>query len=169
MWTVGLLVCYLHCVCATSVNISTGTKYLNITETENTWWDARRNCTTEHERDLYIADKEPLPSVLDGILNNDTFYWVGAMRYSTWIWTADESPLYSYVGYSGSGPGSAAKYLPYNSVYECHLACTKMYKNRTFDRTGLSVRVNIVLTSGSHLLFIEKFYETKLLAMLALI
>ncbi|XP_067682700.1 uncharacterized protein [Haliotis asinina] len=132
MWTVGLLFCHLHCVFATGVTISSGTKYLSITENQNTWWDARRNCETEHERDLYIAYKEPLPSVLDGILNNNTFYWVGAMRYSTWIWTVDESPLYSYVGYSV--PDSGAKTLSGNSVYACHLACKN--KDRTFGLNG---------------------------------
>ncbi|XP_071080160.1 uncharacterized protein [Haliotis cracherodii] len=131
MWTAGLLVCCLHCVYATSVNISTGTKHLYITENENTWWEARKNCKTELQSDLYIVDTEPLPSVLDEFLNNNTFYWVGAMRYSTWIWT-DDTPLYSYVGYTK--PGSNPKYLLDNSVYECHLACRN--KDRTFGLSG---------------------------------
>ncbi|XP_046338751.2 uncharacterized protein LOC124120064 [Haliotis rufescens] len=132
MWTAGLLACCLHCVYATSVNISTWTKHFYITENENTWWEARKNCKTELQSDLYIVDTEPLPSVLDEFLNNHTFYWVGAMRYSTWIWTADDFPLYSYVGYTK--PGSNPKYLLDNSVYECHLACRN--KDRTFGLSG---------------------------------
>ncbi|XP_071081146.1 uncharacterized protein [Haliotis cracherodii] len=132
MWTARLLVCYLHCVYATSVNISTETKHIFINEEENNWWDARENC--KMERDLYISDTEFLPPVVNSSLQSNTSYWVGAMRYSTWIWTEDGTPLYNYEGYSAS-PTTSPNNVSSNSVYECQLQCKT---NRTVGLSGVN-------------------------------
>ncbi|XP_046338729.1 uncharacterized protein LOC124120054 [Haliotis rufescens] len=132
MWTARLLVCYLHCVYATSVNISTETKHIFINEEENNWWDARKNCKMALKRDLYISDTEFLPPVMENSLHNNTSYWVGAMRYSTWIWTEDGTPLYNYDGYSAS-PTTSPNNVSSNSVYGCQLHCKT---NRTVGLSG---------------------------------
>ncbi|XP_048259359.1 uncharacterized protein LOC124120083 [Haliotis rufescens] len=134
MWTARLLVCCLHCVYATSVNISTETKHIFINEQENNWWDARENCKMAPKRDLYISDTEFLPPVVENSLHSNKSYWVGAMRYSTWIWTEDGTPLYNYDGYSAS-PTTSPNNVSSNSVYECQLHCKT---NRTVGLSGTS-------------------------------
>ncbi|XP_046582254.1 uncharacterized protein LOC124289682 [Haliotis rubra] len=129
MWTVRLLGCYLYYVYATSVIISAETQRISVNETKSNWWDARKSCRMEPGRDLYISDTHFLPQNL----HSNTSYWLGAMRYSTWIWTEDGTPLYKYDGYTSLRLAKNPKSLLYNSIYECQLRCAS---NSTLGLSG---------------------------------
>ncbi|XP_067681891.1 uncharacterized protein [Haliotis asinina] len=115
---VCFVVCSVHCGYTT-----THEKYIYLNNSRLNWWDARANCQI-NGGDLFVPVTEPQPSRQSGTRNRSTYYWLGAMKYSTWIWTEDGSPLYR-----NSRPSTlpddmeASITFPNNSVYTCHRHC----------------------------------------------
>ncbi|XP_067681835.1 uncharacterized protein [Haliotis asinina] len=58
-------------------------------------------------------------------LHPETYYWIGAIEYTAWLWTVDYSPLFTYAGFLPlwSVVGEPEGTVLDNSVWKCHLHC----------------------------------------------
>ncbi|XP_071080193.1 uncharacterized protein [Haliotis cracherodii] len=119
---VWLFACYLLFGCTATWNISTEEKYIYVDDDDNDWWEARYHCNETFGGDLFVPVTEPVPEDLFRSLDWNRHYWLGAMRYSTWKWTEDGTPLYTHIGYT-SLPQEEGTSIPDNSVFSCHLCC----------------------------------------------
>ncbi|XP_046578212.1 uncharacterized protein LOC124285960 isoform X2 [Haliotis rubra] len=102
---------------------TTREKHIYFNNSQLNWWEARANCQA-NEGDLFVPVTEPEPSRMPGTRNRYTYYWLGAMRYSTWTWTDDGNPLYINSGLS-TLPADLenVRTFPDNSVNRCHRYC----------------------------------------------
>ncbi|XP_067681380.1 uncharacterized protein [Haliotis asinina] len=87
------------------------------------WWGAGQGCK-EFGGQLYAPGSESIPQDVMDTLDEDEFYWVGAVKNSKWIWTSDGSPLYTYVGYKPT-PKMKKTHIHGNSAFQCHLECAE--------------------------------------------
>ncbi|XP_046578255.1 uncharacterized protein LOC124285985 [Haliotis rubra] len=85
------------------------------------WWDAGQECK-EFGGQLYVPGAESISQDVIDALEEDEYYWVGAVKNSKWIWTSDASPLYTYVGYKPT-PSMKKTHIHGNSAFQCHLEC----------------------------------------------
>lgn len=58
-------------------------KHIYLNNEKLNWWAARANCQEKYD-DLFVpvTGHDPYPE-------DETYYWLGAMRYSTWRWTGE--------------------------------------------------------------------------------
>ncbi|XP_046370047.1 uncharacterized protein LOC124144598 [Haliotis rufescens] len=104
-----------------------------IQTTKSNWWDASREGCEEFGGNLYIPPSLESHQDLAAILDPGQTYWIGAMEYSTWTWTYDESPLYEHTGYERFPSSGKPTEIEGNTAFHCHLNCGKRY-----TRIGLS-------------------------------
>ncbi|XP_046355940.2 uncharacterized protein LOC124134890 [Haliotis rufescens] len=117
---VWLFACYLLFGCTATWNITDEGKHIYLNNEELNWWAARANCQEKYD-DLFVLVTGP-----DPYLEDETYYWLGAMRYSTWRWTGDGSPLYRSQGFSFLTENLQANSSSSGtSVYRCHRHCGK--------------------------------------------
>ncbi|XP_046359099.2 uncharacterized protein LOC124137040 [Haliotis rufescens] len=109
---------------------STGDLYIR--DAVSSWKDARSACSG----DLYVPSDGSVPGTVSAKLLLNTYYWIGAIQYSTWRWTQDNSPLYTYIGLRTLPLGlSPSTSNAWNSVYLCHIHCGQ-------ECTVLGLRMN---------------------------
>ncbi|XP_046578674.1 uncharacterized protein LOC124286353 isoform X2 [Haliotis rubra] len=105
---------------------------LYIRDDVSSWTEARSACSG----DLYVPNDDSVPSSVSAKMLLNTYYWIGAIQYSTWIWTQDNTPLYNYIGLRtlplGRLPSTSNAW---NSVHNCHVHCGE-------DCTVLGLRMN---------------------------
>ncbi|XP_048259796.1 uncharacterized protein LOC124111981 isoform X2 [Haliotis rufescens] len=108
-----------------AVNEDTTHSDYNVGNRRINWWDAAQSGCSQFGGNLYIPQSQNLPGALLGQMNWGTYYWIGAVKYPTWIWTADQSNLYTYVGYLPLPTFRQNSTLEGNSALTCHQYCGK--------------------------------------------
>ncbi|XP_067681641.1 uncharacterized protein [Haliotis asinina] len=103
-----------------------------IQTTRSSWWNSALGCEGLGGK-LYIPPSFESHQDLEAILDPGKTYWIGAMEYSTWTWTSDNSPLYEHTGYIQFPPSGKPTEIQGNAAFLCHLRCGK-----TYTRVGLS-------------------------------
>ncbi|XP_046578236.1 uncharacterized protein LOC124285974 [Haliotis rubra] len=118
-----LLVCWGAVLCQ-----GIETSRIHIFNERDNWWKAQSRCKDKGGK-LYTPGTDDIPAELVENLQSKTYYWIGAMRYWAWIWTVDDSPLFTYAGFLPVGSVTVEPKGTYldNSVWKCHLHCSPAY------------------------------------------
>ncbi|XP_046578229.1 uncharacterized protein LOC124285970 isoform X2 [Haliotis rubra] len=106
---------------------TTHTTY-NVTTSGYTWWAAAQSGCSQFGGHLYIPRSQSFPDVLLTQMQSGVDYWIGAVKYPTWVWTADQSTLYTHVGYMRISTYWPMFHLEGNCVLTCHQHCKEHYK-----------------------------------------
>ncbi|XP_071080356.1 uncharacterized protein [Haliotis cracherodii] len=89
------------------------------------WWDAAESGCSQFGGNLYIPQSQNLPEDVIQNMEYITYYWIGAVKYPVWIWTADQSNLYTYEGYLPLTTLRPNSSLEGNSAVTCHQFCSR--------------------------------------------
>ncbi|XP_067682037.1 uncharacterized protein [Haliotis asinina] len=108
-------------------NYDTSHPVYNITTSESSWWTAALSGCSQFGGRLYIPRSQSFPDVLLPQMQLGVNYWIGAVKYPTWIWTAGQSTLYTHIGYMRISTYRPVSYLEGNCVLTCYQHCKERY------------------------------------------